>query len=99
MIDNVTPLRVVALPTADEEAKADAIRILEELLEEAKHGEIVEFAIVIMRPGDDMWDERTTPTRARSAWIGKQARLKEKIRLAQHEARMAQIAAQNPVMT
>jgi len=71
MIDNVTPLRVVALPTADEEAKADAIRILEELLEEAKHGEIVEFAIVIMRPGDDMWDERTTPTRARSAWIGK----------------------------
>ena len=29
--------------------------------------------------------------------LGKQARLKEKIKLAQHDARMAQIAAQNPL--
>jgi len=71
MSDKIIPLHAVAPVTADEEAKATAIRILEELLEEAKRGEIIEFAVIIVRPGDDIWSERMTPTRKKSEWIGK----------------------------
>lgn len=72
----VTPLRAVAPPTADEEARQEVIDMLEEALEEAKRGEITEIVMILKRPNDDEWDERATVTRFMSAWIGKLEMLK-----------------------
>lgn len=71
MSDNVRSLHAVQPPTADEEAKAAAVELLKELLAEAERGEIVELAVIVMRPGEDEWADRATPTRNKSAWIGK----------------------------
>lgn len=70
------PLRFVPRPSADKEAREEVIEMLEEALEEAKRGEIVEIVMILKRPEEDVWDERATVTRFMSAWIGKLEMLK-----------------------
>lgn len=65
------PLQFVPPPTANEEARAAVIAMLNETLEEAKRGEIAEMVMILKHPQEDEWSERATVTRFRSAWIGK----------------------------
>jgi hypothetical protein len=71
----IAPIKLVTPPTAEEAAKAKVIEMLEEALAEAKTGKFTEFVLILKRADDD-WEERATPTRYMSEWIGKLEMLK-----------------------
>lgn len=55
------PIAMVPKPTADAQARASAVAILQKTLKEAEAGSVLE-CIVVTKDSDGMWTHRTTPT-------------------------------------
>lgn len=66
---NPVKLHAVQPPTADEKARAEVIAHLEEVLAEARRGEISEVLIISLHP-DGEWSNLSTRTESISNWVG-----------------------------
>lgn len=64
-------LHVIKAPRAADDIKASVVKLLEELLVEAKAGDITELCILIQHADPREWSDRSSMTENIMGWVGR----------------------------
>lgn len=68
-MSKISKLSVVKAPTVEEAISQETIAILEEALEKARAGDIIQVVIIAKR--QEGWHEYASPTESIMEWIGR----------------------------
>lgn len=72
MSDNITRLHEVAPPRVPDTIREQLIKDVEELLQEARAGEISEMIVLVQHSNPEQWSERKSAANTPiSTWIGR----------------------------
>lgn len=64
-------IRLVTPPTASEEIKQSVVEKLEEILAQAKAGDITEFCMIIQHADPAEWSDISSMTKHIMTWVGR----------------------------
>jgi len=70
-VDKVTQLHAVKPPSVSNEIRDSMIKLIEDLLEEAKAGDVTEVCILIQHADPKEWSDRSSMTENIMTWVGR----------------------------